>query len=218
MAKNSSVGSVGKGVLGVGVGFALYMFITGFGGGGGFGWGRGLGGKQGAGKAPGPGVSPTVPPASAGPGPARALLMLAPEGITVNGKAMSLDAAIETVRAARDVEVVVTGDTIQGDADDLLVALFLAGITWWGDESLVRSAPRNMDDVRRRQEEKLRSAEWMKLSEAEKKAAIDAAIEAAKRNVLPTEEELRKIVERSRAPKVGVSVNTRGYYGRGFRG
>lgn len=218
MAKNSSVGSVGKGVLGVGVGFALYMFITGFGGGGGFGWGRGLGGKEGAGKAPGPGGSPTAPPASAGPGPARALLMLAPEGITVNGKAMSLDAAIEAVRAARDVEVVVTGDTIQGDADDLLVALFLAGITWRGDEYLVRSAPRSMADVRRRQEEKLRSAEWMKLSEAEKKAAIDAAIEAAKQNVLPTEEELRKIVERSRAPKVGASVNARGNYGRGFRG
>ena len=217
MSKNSSVGSVGKGVLGVGVGFALYMFITGFGGGGGFGWGRGLGGKRGTGET-GPDASPTVPPASAGPGPARARLMLSPEGITVNGKAMSLDAAIEAIRAARDVEVVVTGDTIQGDADDLLVALFLAGITWWGDESLVRSAPRSMDDVRRRQEEKLRSAEWMKLSEAEKKAAIDAAIEAAKRNVLPTEEELRKIVERSRAPKVGVSVNTRGHYGRGSRG
>lgn len=218
MAKNSSVGSVGKGVLGFGVGFALYMFITGFGGGGGFGWGRGLGGREGAGKTPGPSGRPTTPTVSPGSGPARARLMLTPEGITVDGKAMSLDEAIETVRAARDVEVVVTGDTMQGDVDDLLVALFLAGIPWWGREYLMQIAPRNMDDVRRHEEAKRRAAEWDKLSEAEKQRWREAAIEEAKRIRIPTDEAMRKIIERSRTPKVGVTVNARGYYGRGFRG
>jgi hypothetical protein len=209
MARNSAIGSVGKGALGVGVGFALYMLISSFGGGG-FGWGRG----QGRGEGAGPGTSPAVPPPSPGTGPARARIMLSPQGITVDGKAMTLDEAVEAVRAARDVEVVVTGDTIQGDVDDLLVALFLAGITWWGRESLVKAAPRSMDDVRRRREEKLRAAEWDKLSEAEKKARREAAIEEAKRNAPPTDEELRKIAK----PKVGWSSNARGQYGRGRHG
>ena len=212
MAKNSSAGTVGKGMLGVGVGFALYMFISGFGGGGGFGWGRGR--EQGEGKSgSGSGAAPALP-SKPGAGPARSRLVLSPQGITVDGKAMSLDEAIEAVRAARDVEVVVTGDTIQGDADDLLVALFLAGITWLGSEHLVRSAPRSMDDVRRRREEKRRAEEWDKLSEAEKEARRKAAIEEAKRNAPPTEEELRKILK----PKVSGFGNARGHYGRGHHG
>lgn len=209
---NSRVGDVGKGVLGVGVGFALYMLISGFGGGAGFGWGRGRGegrGEQGAGS--------TAPPVGPGPaGPARSQLKLTPTGITVDGKPMSLDEAVAAVKAARDVDVVVTGDTIQGDVDDLLVALFLAGITWRGADDLVRSAPRSMDDVRRVREQKRRAKEWEKLSEAEKEKLREAAIEEAKRNAPPTDEELRKIVERSRAPKV--SGNARGHYGRGRRG
>ena len=209
----SRAGDVGKGVLGVGVGFALYMLISGFGGGGGFGWGRGRGegrGERGTGPS-------TIPPASPGPaGPARSQLKLTPAGITVDGNPMSLDEAVAAVKAARDVDVVVTGDTIQGDVDDLLVALFLAGITWRGSEYLVRSAPRSMDDVRRVREQKRRAKEWEKLSEAEKEKAREAAIEEAKRNAPPTDEELRKIVERSRTPKV--SGNARGHYGRGQRG
>ena len=217
MARNSSVGDVGKGMLGVGVGFALYMFITGFGGGGGFGWGQGRG-EQGQGKS-GSGTAPPAPPTSKpGTGPARSRLVLSSQGITVDGKAMSLDDAIETVRAARDVEVVVTGDTMHGDVADLLVALFLAGIPWSGREYLVQIAPRNMDDVRRHEEAKRRAAEWDKLSEAEKQKWREAAIEEAKRIRIPTDEAMRKIAERSRTPKVGVSVNARGYYGRGFRG
>lgn len=207
---DSSAGNLVKGVLGVGLGFALYMLISGFGGGG-FGFGRGGGapGPAGAGGAPVP-----APGRAAGP-PERNKIVLTAAGITLDGISMSLEEAVERVKGPRDVDVVVDGTASHGDVIDLLAALFVAGVSWNGESSLVDIAPRSMADVDKIRADKRRTEEWMKLSQAEKEAAMEAAVREAAREAgrTPTDAEIREAARRLVRP-VGVSGNARSQYGR----
>lgn len=84
--------------------------------------GFGLGTGTGTGKDDGNGA---VRPVA---GPRRCAVRVAPAGITVDGKAMSRDEAVDACKAATGVDVVVTGDAREGDWQALRAALVAAGI------------------------------------------------------------------------------------------
>jgi len=96
------------------------------------GQGFGLGGKgKGAGKGAGSGSATIVPDA----GPTRCAVRIAAEGITVDGKAATRDAAVTACKATSGADVIVTGDARQGDWDDLKAALEAAGVTIYVKQS-----------------------------------------------------------------------------------
>jgi hypothetical protein len=97
--------------------------------GSGFGVGTGTGDNNGAGEGP---VRPVA-------GPKRCAVRVAPGGITVDGKPMSRDEAVEACKAATGADVVVTGDAREGDWQDLRAALEAAGVK---DISLRQPLPR----------------------------------------------------------------------------
>lgn len=102
----SQDGDVGRG-LGVGAAVALVIFALNVGGGG----GGGTGGTTGI------------------PTPCPCKLRLSPAGLTHDGHASSAEAVVAACQACGKAELVVTGDTKQGDADALVIALEKAGIT-----------------------------------------------------------------------------------------
>jgi hypothetical protein len=89
--------------------------------------GWGLGGK-GAGEGGGGAGAGTAAPA-VDAGPRRCTIKLAPEGLTVDGKPATREEAVKICKATQGADVTVTGDTRQGDWDDLRAALDAAGIT-----------------------------------------------------------------------------------------
>jgi hypothetical protein len=92
------------------------------------GGGWGLGGKgKGSGAGQGPG-SPT-PLASLDDAAARrCTVLIAATGITVDGAPSTRDEAVTRCKATAGADVIVTGDTRQGDWDDLRSAFDAAGI------------------------------------------------------------------------------------------
>jgi len=61
-------------------------------------------------------------------GPRRCAVRVTPSGITVDGKPMPRDEAVEVCKAAAGVDVVVTGDAREGDWQELRKAFVAAGI------------------------------------------------------------------------------------------
>jgi len=61
-------------------------------------------------------------------GPRRCAIRVSPSGITVDGKPMSRDQAIDACKATTGVDAVITGDAREGDWQDLRAALVAAGI------------------------------------------------------------------------------------------
>ena len=87
------------------------------------GGGWGLGGS-GGGKGPG-----TAAPGSAQTeGPTRCTVRVSSEGITVDGKKVTPDAAVARCKQTEGALITVTGDARQGDWDDLRTALEAAGV------------------------------------------------------------------------------------------
>lgn len=87
------------------------------------GHGFGLGGPgKGSGE---PGGSGSVRTAVA---PARCAIRVTARGITVDGKPMQRDEAVDACKATSGADVVVTGDAREGDWNDLRTALHAAGI------------------------------------------------------------------------------------------
>ena len=199
---------VGNLILGVGVGFALYMLVSSLGGGG-FGIGRGQGTAHGAGGAD----VPVPDPGSAAGRPERNKIVISAAGITLDGVPMALEEAIERVKGPRDVDVVADGTSSHGDVLELLAALYEAGVNWRGSSRLVEIAPRSAADVAKIREGNRRADEWMKLSQAEREAAMEAAVREAIREArrTPTDQEIREAA-RKLTPPVGVSGNVRNQY------
>jgi hypothetical protein len=86
------------------------------------GQGFGLGG---AGKGPGEGPGSVRPLTE----PRRCAIRVTAGGITVDGKSMLRDQAVEVCKAAAGADVVITGDAREGNGADLLTALQTAGVT-----------------------------------------------------------------------------------------
>ena len=61
-------------------------------------------------------------------GPQRCAVRVGPSGITVDGKPMSRDQAVDACKATTGVDVVVTGDAREGDWQELRAALVSAGV------------------------------------------------------------------------------------------
>jgi hypothetical protein len=61
-------------------------------------------------------------------GPQRCAVRVGPSGITVDGKPMSRDQAVDACKATTGVDVVVTGDAREGDWQELHAALVSAGV------------------------------------------------------------------------------------------
>jgi len=95
-------------------------------------WGGGWGlfGKgKGDGKGEGPGsVQTLVSPADAGP--RRCQVRVAAEGITADGKQVTVEEAVAACKGAATVEVFVTGGAREGDREDLEAAFDRAGIQY----------------------------------------------------------------------------------------
>jgi len=62
--------------------------------------------------------------------PRRCKIRIASGGISVDGRAVTVEEAIAACRSAKDVEVLVTGGARDGDYEDLEAALRKAGIRW----------------------------------------------------------------------------------------
>ena len=62
-------------------------------------------------------------------GPKTCAVRIAKDGITVDGKPMSRDEAVAACKQTTGAEVVVIGDTLQGDWEALKVALQQGGVT-----------------------------------------------------------------------------------------
>jgi hypothetical protein len=92
------------------------------------GQGWGIGGK---GKGEGEGGAGTAVKPAVDAKPRRCSIKLSPEGITVDGKQASREEAVKLCKGKhlQGADVTVTGDTRQGDWDDLRGALDAAGIT-----------------------------------------------------------------------------------------
>ena len=86
-----------------------------------FGSGLGLG-LGGLGKGGGPGSAHTLV------GSHRCAIRVAASGITVDGKPMQRDDAVDACKATAGADIVVTGDARQGDQDALLDALKAADV------------------------------------------------------------------------------------------
>ena len=62
-------------------------------------------------------------------GPHRCAIRISPAGITVDGQSVTRDQAVAAcVAAGNGADVTVTGDTREGDWQDLLAALMAAGV------------------------------------------------------------------------------------------
>ena len=61
-------------------------------------------------------------------GPRRCAVRVGPSGITVDGKPMSRDEAVDACKAATGADAVVTGDAREGDWQELRKALAAAGV------------------------------------------------------------------------------------------
>lgn len=95
----------------------------------GAGWGIGKGKGEGEGSGPGPGSVQGVL-ATVDGGPVRCALRLTAAGITVDGKSMTRDEAIDACKTTQGADIVVTGDARTGDWEDLQKALVEAKIQW----------------------------------------------------------------------------------------
>jgi hypothetical protein len=89
--------------------------------GGGFGLGGGKG--NGTGKGSGRGIAML-----SDAGPARCTVRVTSEGITVDGEKKTRDEAVEACKKTEGAMVTVTGDTRQGDWDELRAALQAVGV------------------------------------------------------------------------------------------
>jgi hypothetical protein len=61
-------------------------------------------------------------------GPRRCSVRVGPDGITVDGKPMSRDQAVDACKATSGADVLRTGDSRQGDWEELQAALVAAGV------------------------------------------------------------------------------------------
>jgi len=89
----------------------------------------GLGGR-GSGAGSGPGVV-----AASDAGPHRCAIRIAANGVTVDGRAATREAAVATCRTAGGADVVVTGDAREGDWEGLRAALEAAKVPVFVRES-----------------------------------------------------------------------------------
>jgi len=105
-------------LLGLAIAAALYLRC-------GKGWGTG-------GKGPGEGGTTTATAPT--DGATRCMIRLAATGITVDGKPATRDEAIAACRGKTGADVLITGDSRQGDWDDLRGALEAAGIPFFARE------------------------------------------------------------------------------------
>ncbi|MEJ7597877.1 MAG: hypothetical protein WKG01_08220 [Kofleriaceae bacterium] len=104
------------------------------GGGWGFGKGKGDGAGSGPGSGPGSGQGLVAEPIDAGP--RRCSVFIASEGITVEGRQMTRDEAVSTCKTAgAGADVIVAGDVVQKDWDELRDALSIAGVEVFTRES-----------------------------------------------------------------------------------
>lgn len=108
---------------------AIWLAITYGTCGAGWGIGKGKGKGKGEGSGPGPGSVQGVL-ATVDGGPVRCALRLTAAGITVDGKSMTREEAIDACKTTQGADIVVTGDARTGDWEDLQKALVEAKIQW----------------------------------------------------------------------------------------
>ncbi len=116
-------------LLAIGAIVAAIMLVR-CGGGWGFGDGKGLGG----GKGKGPGAGAATGTASGVMAPARCQLRVDATGVSLDGKLISIPAAVAACKTTTGADVLIT-DALQGTWDELRAALDAAGVP-----SLVRGA------------------------------------------------------------------------------
>jgi hypothetical protein len=107
-------------ILGLVVAAALYLRC-------GKGWGTG-------GKGEGKGGTSVGSAVVVDAGPQRCAIRLDAKGISIDGKQMTRDEAIATCKKLNSADVLITGDSRQGDWDDLRAALEAANIPFFARE------------------------------------------------------------------------------------